>query len=209
MHGTSIGWDLDGEPVDLDHQLARARPGTPLRESAAPTPLAGCGRTIEVSSAGELRVYRAPFVSAALGWVGCGIFFVVGLSMVTVGPSQHDAVGSLVVGTSVLLLSAWLGAVLATNRLTVTRAGLVYRYNLRRRLIGWPEIRSFDVGPSRSRTRWPCLAIQLDNGSVTINGLSSFTATYPARIASELSAMQREIVPGLAPSGDLPEGESP
>ncbi len=115
-----------------------------------------------MSSAGELRAYRAPFVSAALGWVGCGIFFVVGLSMVTVGPSQHDAVGSLVVATSVLLLSAWLGAVLTTNRLTVTQAGLVYRYNLRRRLVGWPEIRSFGVGPSRSRARWPCLVIQLE-----------------------------------------------
>jgi len=133
------------------------------------------------------------------------MFFVVGLSTVTVGPSQHDAVGSVVVGTSVVLLSAWLGAVLATNGLTVTEAGLVYRYNLRRRLIRWPEIRSFGVGPSRSRMRWPCLVIQLDNGSVTVNGLSSFTATYPARVASELSAMQRELAPGLAPTGGLPD----
>jgi hypothetical protein len=162
-----------------------------------------------VSSAGELRIYRAPFVPLALGWVCCAGFFFVGLSMVTVGPSQHDAVGSVVVGTAVLLLSAWLGAVLATNRLTVTEAGLVYRYNLRRRLIGWPEIRSFGVGPSRSRMRWPCLVIQLDNGSVTVNALSSFTATYPARVASELSAMQRGLAPGLPPGGGLPEGQSP
>lgn len=161
-----------------------------------------------MSSTGELRVYRAPLVSAALGWVVCGGFFFVGLSMVTVGPSQHDAVSSLAVGTLVLLLSAWLGAVLTTNRLIVTQAGLVYRHNLRRRIVGWPEIRSFGVGPSRSRGRWPCLVIQLDNGSVTVNGLSSFTAKYPARIASELSAMQRELALGLAPSGDLPEGES-
>lgn len=155
-----------------------------------------------MSSAGELRVYRAPFASVAPAWVGSAAFFLVGLSMVTVGPSQHDVVGSLVVGIPVLLLSAWLGAVLATNRLTVTEAGLVYRHNLRRRFIGWPEIRSFGVGPSRSRMRWPCLVIQLDNGSVTVNGLSSFTATYPARVASELSAMQRELAPGRARPGD-------
>ena len=160
-----------------------------------------------MSSAGEPRVYRPPFVSVALGWVvGAGFFFV-GLSMVTIGPSQHDAVGSVVVGTLVLVLSAWLGAVLATNRLIVTESRLVYWYNLRRRLIGWPEIRSFGVGPSRSRMQWPCLVIQLDNGSVTVNSLSSFTATYPARVASELSAMQRELAPGLAPSGG-PAGPS-
>jgi hypothetical protein len=162
-----------------------------------------------VSSASEPRVYRAPFVSVALGWAGCVGFFVVGLSMVTIGPSQHDAVGSVVVGTLVLVLSAWLGAVLATNRLTVTEARLFYWYNLRRRLIGWPEIRSFGVGPSRSRMRRPYLVIQLDNGSVTVNSLSPFTATYPARVASELSAMQRELAPGLAPNGSLPGGESP
>lgn len=161
-----------------------------------------------MSSAGQLRVYRAPFVSVALGWVCWAIFFVVGLSTVTIGPGEHDAVGSLVVGIPVLLLSAWLGAVLATNRLTVTEAGLVYWYNLRRRLIGWPEIRSFGVGPSRSRMRWPCLVIQLDNGSVAVNSLSSFTATYPARVANELSAMQREAAPGLTPGGGLPEGQS-
>jgi hypothetical protein len=162
-----------------------------------------------VSSAGELRIYRAPFAPLALGWVCCALWFVLGLGMVTVGPSEHDAVGSVVVGIPVLLLSGWLGAVLATNRLTVTEAGLVYRYNLRRRLIGWPEIRSFGVGPSRSRMRWPCLVIHLDNGSVTLNGLSSFTATYPARVASELSATQRRLAPSLAPGGGLPEGESP
>ena len=63
-----------------------------------------------MSSAGELRVYRAPFASVAPGWVGSAAFFVVGLSMVAIGPSQHDAVGSVIVGTLVLVLSAWLGA---------------------------------------------------------------------------------------------------
>jgi hypothetical protein len=94
--------------------------------------------------------------------------------------------------------------------LTVTEAGLVYRYNLRRRLIGWPEIRSSGVEPSRrSRMRWPCLVIYLGNGSVTLNGLSSFTATYPARVASELSAMRRGLAPSLALGRGPPEGERP
>lgn len=62
-----------------------------------------------MSRAGQPRVYRPPVVPVALGWACWAIFFVVGLSMVTIGPSQRDAVGSVVVGTAVLLLCTWLG----------------------------------------------------------------------------------------------------
>jgi hypothetical protein len=143
-----------------------------------------------------------------LAWVGCAGFFVVGLSMVTVGSSQHGGVGIVVLGTLALLFSAWLGSVLATNRLIVTAAGLVYWNNLRRRHIGWPEIRSFGVGPGRSYMRWPCLVIHLDNGSVTVTIVSSFTTTYPARVAGELSALRRDLAAGSPPGADRPEEES-
>jgi hypothetical protein len=163
---------------------------------------------MEMGSAAELRVYRAPFPSIGLAWVGCAAFFVLGLSMVTIGPSQHGGVGSVVVGTLALLFSAWFGSVLSTNRLIVTAAGLVYWNNLRRRHIGWPEIRSFGVGPSRSAMRWPCLVIHLDNGSVTVTSLSSFTTTYPACVADELSALRRELAVGSPVGADRPEGKS-
>lgn len=159
-----------------------------------------------MGSAAELRVYRSPITSIGLAWVGCAVFFVVGLSMVTIGPSQHGGVGSVVVGALALLFSAWFGLVLATNRLIVTAAGLVYWSNLRRRHIGWPDIRSFGVGPSRSAMRWPCLVIHLGKGSVTVTSLSSFTTTYPARVAVELSALQRELAAGSPPEADRPEG---
>jgi hypothetical protein len=165
---------------------------------------------MEMGSAAELRVYRvyrARFSSIALAWMGCAGFFVVGLSMVTIGPSQHGGVGSVVVGTLVLLLSAWLGSVLATNRLIVTAGGLVYWNYLRRRHIGWPEIRSFGVGPGRSKMQWPCLVIRLDNGSVTVTSLGSFTTTYPARVAGELTALQRELATG-SPPGARPGHET-
>jgi hypothetical protein len=141
----------------------------------------------------ELKVYRPQFRCIAPAWAGLMIFFFVALSMVTVGSTEPGGVLSVVVGAPVLLLSLWGGAVLATNRLIVTPAGLVYWNNLRRKWIGWPEIRSFGVGPSRSRTQWPTLVIQLEDGSVTVTGLASFTRKYPARVADELGALQREL----------------
>jgi hypothetical protein len=42
-----------------------------------------------MGNAAELRVYRARFSSIALAWVACAGFLVVGLSMVTIGPSQR------------------------------------------------------------------------------------------------------------------------
>jgi hypothetical protein len=161
-----------------------------------------------MGTAAELRVYRARSRSVGLAWAGCAGFFVVGLSMVTVGSGQHGGVGVVVLSALALLFCAWLGSVLATNRLIVTAAGLVYWNNLRSRHIGWSEIRSFGVGPGRSKMRWPCLVIHLGNGSVTVTSLSSFTATYPARVAGELSALRRELAAGSPPGADRPEGES-
>ncbi len=141
----------------------------------------------------ELKVYRASLICIAPGWACFAGFLIVGLSMVTVGPDDHGGALSVVVGASVLLMSLWAGAVLATNRLIVTPAGLVYWNYLRRKSIGWPEIRSFGVGPGRSRMRWPALVIRLDDGSATVTNLASFTRTHPARIGDELGALQREL----------------
>jgi hypothetical protein len=135
----------------------------------------------------RLRAWRPP------GWVrGC---FIVGLSMVTIGPSQRDAIGSVAVGALGLLLSVWLGAVLVTNRLIVTRAGLVHCNNLRRRMVGWPEVDSFRVGGSGTMMRWPGVVICRNDGSVLVTNVVSFTRTFPQRVAEELASWQRRLVP--------------
>lgn len=64
---------------------------------------------METGGAIERRVYRASFLCIAPAWVGCVGFFVVGLSMVTIGPSQHGGALSVVVGAFALLFSLWLG----------------------------------------------------------------------------------------------------
>jgi hypothetical protein len=143
----------------------------------------------------QTTTYRPQSVSIILGEAGAATFFVVGLSSITVGASQHGGAGSVVVGVVALLFSLCLGLTLATNRLGVTAAGLVYWNNLRRRLIGWPEIRSFGVGPSRSLARYPCPIIYLNVGKVTVTSLASFTAKRPTRIVGQLTAFQRDVAP--------------
>jgi len=154
-----------------------------------------------MSGAGELTVYRPPFLGIALGLACAAIFFIVGLSMVTIGPSQHDW-AAVAFGALVLLVSLWLGATLATNRLIVTPVGLVNCKNLRRRVVSWAEVRSFGVGLTRGSMRWPTLVIHRNDGSQLVTNLASFTRTYPARIADELTAWQRQLAP--AAHGQLP-----
>ncbi len=143
------------------------------------------------------RVYRPSFPS----FYGPGVavaagFLVVGLSMVTIGPSQRDGVSSVVIGAFVLLLSVWLTLLLATTRLIVTAAGLVHWNYLRKKSIWWDEIRSFGAGPGRSRLRWPAVIIYLSNGSVVATNVVAYTKSYPARIADELTALKCEFAHG-------------
>ena len=121
-----------------------------------------------MSAVSELKVYRPPLLCLALGWVVFAAFFLVGMSMVTIGPSQRGGASAAVVGALVLLLSLGIGAALATNRLIVTPAGLVYSFRLRRRAVSWAEIQSFGVGASRGMLRWPTLVIGRNDGLVLV-----------------------------------------
>jgi hypothetical protein len=127
--------------------------------------------------------------------------FIVGLTMITIGPSQRGGAAYVVIGVMLLLVSLWFGAITTTNRLIVNAAGLVYWHNLRKSLIGWPEIQSFGVGPSRSAGRYPCPIVYLKEGKITVTSLASFTGKRPARIVGELTAFQRD----LRPADSLPD----
>jgi hypothetical protein len=142
----------------------------------------------------------------------CGViaaFLLVGLAMVTIGPSQPEAVYSVIIGAIALLVALWLGAAVATSRLTVTPAGLVSWNFLRRRSVGWAEIRSFSVVPGSSLISWPSLAIFPDDGSVVATCVSSFAGKYPARVAAELTSLQRELTPAPPADRDRPERPGP
>lgn len=156
-----------------------------------------------MDSVSRPRAYRVPAAMSAIGWMASALGLFLGLSMVTVGSGQPGAVGNVVIGTLVLVFSAWFGSTVATNRLIVTEDGLVHWHNLRRRRIGWAEIRSFGVGPGRTAMRWPCLVVRLDNGWVPVTSLSSFTRRYPARVAGELSVLQRAFATDSPSATDL------
>jgi hypothetical protein len=156
---------------------------------------------VSVSRAGELKVYRPPFLVRALSWALSAAFFFIGLSMVSIGLSQRDW-GAVAIGVLVVLFSLWLGARLATTRLIVTAAGLVYIKYLRRGVVSWAEVQAFGVGASRSVMRWPTLVIHRTDGSLLATNLDSFTRTYPAHIADELTAWQRQLPPTAL--GQLP-----
>ena len=103
-----------------------------------------------MASAAVLRVYRPSFPSFyGPGGAAAAGFFLVGLSMVTIGPTQRDGLSAVIIGAVALLFSVWMMLYLATTRLIVTSAGVVHWNNLRKRFIGWAEIQSFGVGRGR------------------------------------------------------------
>jgi hypothetical protein len=146
-----------------------------------------------------LKVYRPPLLSRVIAWVAAGVFFIVGAVTAAGSPGDPGKGGTIgvvlgvTVGVIAALLSVWMGAVVATNRLIVTSAGLMYRNKLRRRLIGWAEVQSFGVGPGRGRMRYPTVVIRRNDGSLLVTNLANWTSAYPARIADELTAWQQQL----------------
>ena len=159
------------------------------------------------------RVYRGPRVVRLLGWILVLALFLVGVVTATGSPGDPGKGGTIGVilgvaaGAVGTLLSLWMGAVLATNSLTVTSAGLISRKNLRRRLIGWTEIESFTVGPGRGRMRYPTLIVCLRDGSKVITNVTSFTDGHPSLVARELTALQASAAASAVTSQDTTAGE--
>jgi hypothetical protein len=160
------------------------------------------------------KTYRAPRRAIVPGWAIVVGFFLVGVVTAVGSPGNPGKGGTpgvvlgVIVGASVALLALLMGAVLATNCVIVTPAGVTHRNNLRSKPIGWPEIESFTVGPGRGRTRWPALIIRLNDGSRVITNVTSFTARYPALVARELTALQADVATAAVTSQDMTAGES-
>ena len=158
------------------------------------------------------KTYRAP--GRVPGWAFVAIFFLVGVVIAVGSPGNPGKGGTpgvvlgVIVGASVALLALLMGAVLATNCVIVTPAGVIHRNNLRSKPIGWPEIESFTVGPGRGRMQWPALIIRLNDGSRVITNVTSFRAKYPALVARELTALQADVATAAVTSQGMTAGES-
>ena len=127
------------------------------------------------------NVYRAAGSTLVTVWACVVGFFLVGIVTATGSPGDPRKGGTagvvlgVATGVLVTLFSLLLEAVMATNSLIATSAGLIHRNNLRSKLIGWPEIESFTVEPGRSRMGWPALIIRLNDGSRVTTNVASFT----------------------------------
>lgn len=160
------------------------------------------------------KTYRAPGSALVPGWACAVLCFLVGVVTAVGSPGDPGNGGTpgvvlgVIAGTSVVLIALLMGAILATNCVTVTPAGLICRSNLRSKLIGWPEIESFAVGPGRGRMRWPALVIRLNDGSRVITSVASSTARYPALVARELTAPQADTTTAAITSQDMTASES-
>lgn len=144
-----------------------------------------------MSSTADKRVYRPSRVMTAPLLVIAVVFFLIGLAIAATDPGDAARPPSVAIGAFVMLGATWLGAAWTTSRLIATPAGLVHWSYLRRRSVGWPEVRSFGVTPFSPLTSWPSLYIGLSDGSTLVTCVSSFAGRYPARVAAELAALHR------------------
>lgn len=138
------------------------------------------------------RVYRMSLGAGVIGGVAVALSVILGLSMVLIDSGERGEFSTRVLGAVILLGSAVLGALFATNRLLVTEAGLVHYYNFRSISVSWREIEDIGVGSGRSAMGWPCPAIRLSGYWVPLTSVSSFTKNYPERVAQELSEFQQK-----------------
>jgi hypothetical protein len=147
------------------------------------------------------QVFRPSPPNYVIGWAVTTVSALFGLVFLLGGPGSGDWVWPEIMGVGLLLIAVFLVRAMATSALIATPAELVYWHWLRRRSVEWSEIRSFRVGPGRSRGGWPAVIITLNTGSRIRTDVAAYRRGYPAQIAAELTALQRQYAPPARPSG--------
>ena len=151
------------------------------------------------------QVFRPSPPNYVIGWVLTTFFVLLGLALVLGAPGRRDWVGPEIMGVVLLLLAVFAVRAMATSVLIATPAELVYwPHWMRRRSVEWSEIQSFRVGRGRSRGGWPAVIITLKTGTRISYGRGRLPASYPAQIAAELTALQRQYAPPTRPSSSDP-----
>ena len=151
------------------------------------------------------QVFRPSPPNYVIGWVLTTFFVLLGLALALGAPGQRDWVGPEIMGVVLLLAAVFSVRAMATSVLIATPAELVYwPHWMRRRSVEWSEIQSFRVGRGRSRGGWPAVIITLKTGTRISTDVAAYRRDYPARIAAELTALQRQYAPPTRPSGSDP-----
>jgi len=151
------------------------------------------------------QVFRPSPPNYVIGWVLTTFFVLLGLALALGAPGRRNWVGPEIMGVVLLLLAVFAVRAMATSVLIATPAELVYwPHWMRRRSVEWSEIQSFRVGRGRSRAGWPAVIITLKTGTRISTDVAAYRRDYPARIAAELTALQRQYAPPTRPSGSDP-----
>ena len=154
-------------------------------------------------------VYRPPTSSQIPAWILASAFFVIGVLLVADSPSDPGKGGTagilmgMLAGVAGIALGLWMAAVIVTTSVTATPSGLIVRgSSLRSEKLSWSEVKSFTVEPGRGRMGWPALIIRRTDGGRVVTDIQAFTATHPALVARELTALRAAAWD--APSLDAP-----
>jgi hypothetical protein len=151
------------------------------------------------------QVFRPSPPNYVIGWVLTIFCMLLGLAFVLGGPDSGDWVWPEIMGAVLLLVAVFVLRAMATSVLIATPAELVYwDWMLRRHSVEWTEIRTFRVGPGRSLGGWPAVIITLSTGTWIRTEVAAYRRGYPARIAAELNALQRQYAPPARSSGSDP-----
>ena len=125
------------------------------------------------------------------GMTSAAGFFILGSDMLAywrqVGPS-----GIAVAILTIAFAIAGAGLVM-TNVVILTRDGIDYRYNFRRKTIRWESVDSFGISPMPGIAPWSNLTVELRPfGKVRISGIVG-PKRYVQQIITEFEAFQAQL----------------
>lgn len=142
------------------------------------------------------KAYWAPVPLLLLGGVCCLAFFLVGFSMAFSyfqDPESIGGVSGLVIGIVACALSILMARTLIGSKLVVTSAGISVWRRMRRQMIPWDAIKSFEIGAASSRSFLPAVVVVLESEKFPVKATAGFSKRVNA-IKEELTATQQHYL---------------
>jgi hypothetical protein len=123
-------------------------------------------------------------------------FFVVGLTMVFSYFQDSKSMGGvsgLVIGIMVCAFAVLLGRQLIESKLVVTSAGISVSRRMRRKMISWDSIKSFEIGQAPSSPILLTVVVILESEKIPIRATAGFGKRVNAIMADLTAARQRHL----------------
>jgi hypothetical protein len=139
--------------------------------------------------------------------ISAGLFAIIGIAMIV--PARGTDVAEHVLGGVALTAGVVFGAACATNHVTLTPAGITYRYNFRRKTIPWETVGSFSVSPWPGNPRWSTVRVELRPvGYAHVKGVWG-TKRYARELVAEFQAYQARLPAHFGAVSQAPQDTEP